>query len=377
MFQIKGKIDSTNAPEFEKEIMGIKPTEIDAAELLYISSAGLRVLMKLKKEVGSVTVYNVNSEVFEILDITGFTSILNVKKALKEIDLTGKEILGQGAFGTVYRLDDERIVKVYRGDLSLEYIEREQQYAKAAFISGIPSIIAFDVVKTGGGYGVILEAMNSDTLSRVITNEPEKRDEYIAKLVQLAKTLHSKEILNDSVASLKSYLYSKLDDDYMKENLSADELAVLRSILDVMKETNNLVHGDLHPGNIMMHDGELMLIDMGGVTRGNPLYDLACTFRALFFVPKHNAEICRRSFGLEPELAFEIGKKFFAMYTGITDPQALKAYMDKIRLVFCFFYVTELATHPAKELYTQPILDNMLRAIVIPNAEIIKKILSE
>ena len=52
MYQIKGKIDSNNAPEFEKEIMSAKPAELDAQELLYISSAGLRVLMKLRKEVG-------------------------------------------------------------------------------------------------------------------------------------------------------------------------------------------------------------------------------------------------------------------------------------------------------------------------------------
>lgn len=376
MYQIKGKIDSSNAAEFEKEIMSALPTEIDAAELEYISSAGLRVLLKLTKAVGDVTVNNVSSGVYEILEVTGFTSILNVKKALKEIDLTGKEILGQGAFGKVYRLDDERIVKVYRSDLSLEYIEREQQYAKAAFISGVPSIIAFDVVKAGDGYGVIYEAVNSDTLSHVITNEPEKRDEYIAKLVQLAKTLHSTELQKDAVVSLKSYLYKKLDDDYIKENLSAEELSLMKSILDAMKETNNPVHGDLHPGNIMLQDGELVLIDMGGVTRGNPIYDLACTFRALFFVPKYNAEICRKSFGLEPELAFEIGKKFFAMYTGITDEKALEKYIQKIRLAFCFFYVAGLSTHPFREKFTQSILDNILRAIVIPNADVIKKILS-
>ena len=96
------------------------------------------MLLKLRKTVGDVTVCNVNPEVYEIFDVTGFTSILNVKKAYKEIDLTGKPIIGQGGNGTVYRLDDERIVKVYRSEHSIEYIEHEQQYAKAAFVSVIP-----------------------------------------------------------------------------------------------------------------------------------------------------------------------------------------------------------------------------------------------
>lgn len=54
---------------------------------------------------------------------------------------------------------------MYEKGHSLAYIEREQQYAKLAFISGIPSVIAFDVVKVGDCFGVIFEAMNSDTLS--------------------------------------------------------------------------------------------------------------------------------------------------------------------------------------------------------------------
>ena len=187
MYQIKGKIDSTNAAEFEKEIMAAQPKEIDASQLKYISSAGLRVLLKPAKTVGDVTVNNVSSEVYEIFDVTGFTEILNVRKAFREIDINGKEKIGQGGNGTVYRLDDERIVKVYRKEHNLEFIEREQQYAKSAFVSGIPSVITFDIVKVGECYGVVFEAMNSDTLSHAIVTEPEKKDEYIMKYVQLAK----------------------------------------------------------------------------------------------------------------------------------------------------------------------------------------------
>ena len=56
MQQIKGKIGSTNAPAFEEEIITALPAGIDASQLAYISSAGLRVLLKLAKIVGEVTV---------------------------------------------------------------------------------------------------------------------------------------------------------------------------------------------------------------------------------------------------------------------------------------------------------------------------------
>ena len=377
MYQIKGKIDSTNAPEFEKELMAALPTEIDAAELEYISSAGLRVLLKLRKEAGEVTVTNVSPEVYEILDVTGFTSILNVKKAYKEIDLTDKKIIGQGGNGTVYRLDDERIVKVYRSEHSLEYIEREQQYAKAAFVSGIPSVIAFDVVKAGDNYGVVFEAMNSDSLGHALSTEPEKRDEYLMKYVQLAKTLHTTPITDDTIETLKSLLYQRLDDEFMRENLKPEEIDTLRDIIDSMKDVDTLVHGDFHPGNIMLQDGELMLIDMGEVTRGVPIYDVASVFRDLISAPKSNPDICRTSMGLEPELAVEIGTKFIAMYTGITDPKALEGYMKQLGIVYAFNVVMLIPSVTQREVRAPLIINNLLRPVVLPNAEALKHILSK
>lgn len=66
--------------------------------------------MKLFDEKLEMT--DVSKDVFEILEVTGFSELLSVKKALTEIDITGKEFIGRGAFGTAYRLDDERIVPV-------------------------------------------------------------------------------------------------------------------------------------------------------------------------------------------------------------------------------------------------------------------------
>ena len=81
MYKLSGKIDTTNAPELEASLTKELPSEIDASELEYISSAGLRALLKLRKSVGGVTIHNVAPEVYEIFEVTGFTEILNVKKS--------------------------------------------------------------------------------------------------------------------------------------------------------------------------------------------------------------------------------------------------------------------------------------------------------
>ena len=83
---ITGRIDSNNAKQFEDELLAAvgensETATLDAAELEYISSAGLRVFLKLKKSIkGSVNVINVSPEVYDIFEVTGFTSLLSVKK---------------------------------------------------------------------------------------------------------------------------------------------------------------------------------------------------------------------------------------------------------------------------------------------------------
>ena len=75
--ELKGRIDSNNAAQVEKELMDKLATEggtsvdIDAEGLEYISSAGLRVLLRIRKARPGMRIYNVNSEVYEILDMTG------------------------------------------------------------------------------------------------------------------------------------------------------------------------------------------------------------------------------------------------------------------------------------------------------------------
>ena len=99
--KINGKIDSGNATEFEKSLLeavvafGGEALILDAEELKYISSAGLRILMKLRKQIGKpLIIENVSSDVYEIFNITGFTQLLDVRKKLREISIDGCEQIG-------------------------------------------------------------------------------------------------------------------------------------------------------------------------------------------------------------------------------------------------------------------------------------------
>lgn len=372
MYKIKGKVDSTNAPAFEKEIMACLPTEIDASDLEYISSAGLRVLLKLTKTVGSVKVINVNSEVYEIFDVTGFTSILDVKKAMREISVEGCELIGEGGNGAVYRLDDDTIVKVYKSQVGIEEIDRERDYARTAFMNGIPSVIAYDLVKVGDRFGVVFEMLKSDTLGHAMRDNPDKIPEYTDRYVELAKTLHNTELPEGSIVRVQS-IYHRLIDN-LTEWCTDEEIALLHGIADSIPVANTVIHGDLHPSNIMINDGELVLIDMPGISMGPPVCDLVATFRDIVSAPAGNEKgSIELSTGMPAELVSKVGNLFFMKYTGITDPEQLKEYYQKLGLVYAFNVAMMPGTGSKKAVELAPILiDKLLRGVVIPNEQTIK-----
>ena len=83
---LEGRLDTTTAPELEKELKtclgGVSELTMDFTKLDYISSAGLRVLLsthKIMSAKGGMKVTNVNEVVREVFDVTGFADILTIE----------------------------------------------------------------------------------------------------------------------------------------------------------------------------------------------------------------------------------------------------------------------------------------------------------
>ena len=83
---VSGRLDTQTAPELEKELdsvlADIKELIFDFANLEYVSSAGLRVILKAQKAMnaqGSMKLTGVNDSIMEVFDITGFLDILTIE----------------------------------------------------------------------------------------------------------------------------------------------------------------------------------------------------------------------------------------------------------------------------------------------------------
>ena len=85
-FVLSGRLDTTTAPDLEKEVKenidGVEKLDFDFSDLAYISSAGLRVLLsaqKIMNKQGEMVVKNCSEEIKEIFEVTGFSDILTIE----------------------------------------------------------------------------------------------------------------------------------------------------------------------------------------------------------------------------------------------------------------------------------------------------------
>lgn len=280
ILSLSGRIDSSNAfSEEERLIDELDNYEgnvvIDAGGLKYISSAGLRIILKIKKLYSDTKIINCNSEVYEIFEMTGFTQMMDIKKGYKEISIEGCEIIDEGAYGIIYRIDNDTVVKVYKNPDSLNEIIKEKENAKKAFILGIPTAISYDIVKVGNLYGSVFEMLDAKTYATLL-REGEDIDKLVKESVEILKQIHTTINPNGDLPSKKeeAIIWANFCMDYLPDDVGKKLLKMINDIPD----TNTIIHGDFHIKNIMKLKNESLLIDMETISIGHPILELACSY---------------------------------------------------------------------------------------------------
>ncbi len=334
---LKGHIDSANAGDVEKEIEVARAQSsasdllLDASELNYISSAGLRVILRLRKQMPDLSVINVSPEVYEIFDMTGFTEMINVQKAYRQISVEGCEVIGQGANGKVYRIDPDTIVKVYLNPDSLPEIHRERELARTAFVLGVPTAIPYDVVRVGEGYGSVFELLNADSFVKLLTKGKKSLDEVAKMSIDLLKLIHSTEVKPGSMPDMKAVALDWAD--FLKDYLPEDLYTKLHSLVAAVPEDHHMMHGDYHLKNVMLQNGESLLIDMDTLCYGHPVFELASMFNAYMGYGELDHDITLNFMGIPYDTAEEFWKKSLKLYLGDADEETIRSVEEKAQIV--------------------------------------------
>ena len=334
---VEGRIDASNAAEAEEKIFSIKNdnpgkhTVIDADRLEYISSAGLRVILRLRKEEPKLAIINVASDVYEVFDMTGFTDMVTIEKAYQRMSTHGCEFIAKGANGAVYRYDDETILKTYFAKDALPEIKQERENARKAFVLGINTAIPYGIVRVDDGYGTVTELLNAVSVTKLIRNNPDDMSEAAGYYIDMLKSIHTIKVEDGEVPDMKETALAWAQ--FVSAHIPEEQGKKLRALVEAVPKQNTLMHGDYHTNNIMVQNGEPLLIDMDTLCMGHPVFELGSMFNAFIGYSELDHEVTKNFFGYTHEAAEKFWDMSLKMYLGTDDEEVCRSVAEKAMII--------------------------------------------
>ena len=371
-FSLDGRLDTEASAKFEAELAEISRNNphssmvFDAEKLQYVASSGLRTILKMVKTEKDFSLENVSDSVYNVFEMTGFSRIMKIRKALRKIDLDKCEKIGFGGNGAVYRVSEDEIVKVNYNPSTYATLDLELSKAKEAFLLGVPTAISFDLVDCGEGRrGVVYETIKSKSLGETIQNNPELMEELTDRYIEQINKLHSIRTDNPVFGSMKDNYRTQVEN--ASKYLTEEEGKMLEMILEVLPEGDVLVHGDAHPKNIMIQNDEMLWIDMEGMSVGHPIYDLISI--AVVLNGMRTDEMAIGICGMDNATVIKLKDCFIRKYFKTEDPEMIQKYgsmLDALRLIRAVLAIGFTSKNTEE---FRPAIIGMARQVFFPNIQ--------
>ena len=173
---------------------------------------------------------------------------------------------------TVYR-DGDKVIKVFDSNYSKADVLNEALNAARVEETGlnIPKIL--EVTKIDGKWAIISEYIPGKSLSQLIKENPEKKEEYIDLMIDIQMNIHKHK------CPLLNRLKDKMQRKISQADLDATARYDLHTRLDAMPKHDKLCHGDLTPSNIVITpEGVPYVLDWAHATQGNAAADAARSY---------------------------------------------------------------------------------------------------
>lgn len=173
---------------------------------------------------------------------------------------------------TVYR-DGDMVIKVFNEDYSKANILNEALNQARVEETGLNIPKLLEVTKVDGKWAIVSEYIEGKTLEQLMSENPDKFDEYLNLFVDIQLDIHSKQ------APLLNKLKDKMQRKICETDLDATTRYELHTRLEAMPKHKKICHGDFNPSNIIITgDGTPYILDWSHVTQGNASADVARTY---------------------------------------------------------------------------------------------------
>lgn len=183
--------------------------------------------------------------------------------------------------------------KIYRdGNLAIKVFD--ENYSKANILNealnharveetslNVPKLM--EVTTVNGKWAIVTEYIEGKTLEVLMSENPERLDEYLEFFVDLQMSVHAKKA--PMLGKLKDKMFRKISETDFNATTRYD----LHTRLESMPKHNKVCHGDFNPSNIIVTEsGKAYILDWAHVTQGNASADVARTY--LLFTLQGNKE---------------------------------------------------------------------------------------
>lgn len=173
---------------------------------------------------------------------------------------------------TIYR-DGDKCIKVFDTDYSKADVLNEALNQARIEETGLNIPKVLEVTMVEGKWAIVSEYIKGKTLAQLMEENPDKKDEYIALLVDLQLEVLSKK------CPLLNKLKDKMNRKISETKLDATTRYDLHTRLEGMPKHDKVCHGDFNPSNVIIaEDGTPYIIDWSHATQGNASADAARTY---------------------------------------------------------------------------------------------------
>lgn len=201
---------------------------------------------------------------------------------MDEVKMTDKKIIGVGNTAEVYDYGNGKVCKLFFEGYPYEYVELEYKNANEIYLHKLSIPQPFEIVSENNRYGIVYEKVEGKTLLELMQVEEEDRDR-IDKFVKIHKELLSKR--TKEILSYKEFLISMLKIKQVNDSRLIDDI-------NGLPDGDCLLHGDFHPGNILIKENSsYVIIDFMNVCYGPALFDIARTF---FLIRENDEDLAKR-----------------------------------------------------------------------------------
>ena len=183
----------------------------------------------------------------------------------------------------------------------------------------------------GGGYGSVFELLNATSFAKLIIDGEKTPDEAAEMSIDLLKLIHSKHVRSDILPDMKAVALDWAG--FLKDYLPAEQFDKLYSLIDAVPADEHLVHGDYHLKNVMLQNGESLLIDMDTLCHGHPIFELASMYNAYEGYSLVNHDQTLAFLGIPYDVCCAFWRKCLELYLGTQDRERLDEVEAKAKIV--------------------------------------------